>query len=182
MTLSNDKIATSNRSSPENPSAIDQSAEALAAPTANAEMDLNTLNKIRDLLFGQQVQKHEQRLDQLEHRLDQECANLREHMNQRLQVLETTLQTELKALSIKVQMNHEAQASVMGDLQNRSQTEMSAVNAQIERLGNDLNQKHDELRILLEHEVQNINAADDTDRAQLADLFSELAANIRENR
>lgn len=182
MALSNDKIAPSTPSSSEDQPEADQSTKVGVTPPADAEVDLNTLNKIRDLLFGQQVQKHEQRLDQLGHRLDQECADLREQIDQRLESLEQSIRKELKVLTKTVQTNHDAQTSAVADLQDEYQVGISAVEDQIERLGDNLNQKHDELRALLEREVQDLNAADDTDRAKLADLFSELALNIREHR
>lgn len=180
MTPSDKKIAPP--SAPKDLPEVDQSTEATVTPPADEEVDLNTLNKIRDLLFGQQVQKHEQRLNQLGNRLDQECADLREQLDQRLQSLETSIRKELKALTKTLQTNHEAQTSAISDFHEEYETGISAVEAQIEQLGDDLTQKHDELRALLEREVQELNTVDDADRAHLADLFSELALNIRANR
>ncbi len=208
MTISKEQIATSIPSSPEEQSQLASSPETLLADPANEDVDLNTLNKIRDLLFGQQVQKHEQRLNQLgnqlvqecaelrsQHeqrlnqlgnRLDQECAELRSQIDRRLESLETTLKKELKTLTKTVQNNHDVQTSAVSDLQSELQEEyqtgLSAVKVQIEQMEDTFSQKHDELKALLEREVQELNASDDTDRANLADLFSELALNIRDSR
>lgn len=39
--------------------------------------ETESLNKIRDILFGEQVQTHEQRFEQLEQRVEDECDRLR---------------------------------------------------------------------------------------------------------
>ncbi|WP_299410325.1 hypothetical protein [Acaryochloris sp. IP29b_bin.148] len=181
MTLSNKQIASP--SSPNDSSDVNQPVDVVVgANPNNEEVDLNTLNKIRDLLFGQQVQKHEQQLNQLGHRLDQEYADLRHHIDQGLQSLEASMRKELKALTKTLKTNHDEQTAAVSDLHDEYETGMAAVEAKIERLGDDFNQKHDELRALLEREVQELNTVDDADRAHLADLFSELALNIRAHR
>ncbi|WP_299490215.1 hypothetical protein [Acaryochloris sp. IP29b_bin.137] len=180
MTSSEKKIAPP--SAPNDQPEVNQPGEATLASPTNQDVDLNTLNKIRDLLFGQQVQKHEQQLTQLENRLNQECADIRHQIDQRLQALETSIQKELKALTKTLQTNHDAQTAALSDFHQEYDKGISAVEAQIEQMGDNLTQKHDELRALLEREVQELNTVDDTDRAHLADLFSELALNIRASR
>jgi exonuclease VII large subunit len=143
------------------------SAEGLAA-AAHGEVDFNTLNKIRDLLFGQQIRNQEQRLDQLEQRLDQACADLRDQTNQRLQALETSLRTELQTLRQQLQANHQSQTLAITQLEEN-----------LTSLGTDVTHKQEELRTLLMHEIQALHRVDTDNRNHLASLFSELAVNLR---
>lgn len=209
MTISDEKInialAPSTLPSSEGQSEANQlmQTDALVPASAHEEVDQDTLNKIRDLLFGQQVQRQEQRLQQLEQRLDRECTDIRDHINQRLQSLEMSIRNDLQSLTQVLQTNHDSQTTAVSDLNEKYQAGMSAVEAQlgelgtqVERnqadiiatleekigsLGTDFSEKHAELKALLEREVRALNTVDANDRANLANLFSELAQNIRIN-
>jgi exonuclease VII large subunit len=142
-------------------------AESLAT-AAHGEVDFNTLSKIRDLLFGQQIRNQEQRLDQLEQRLDQACADLREQTNQRLQVLEISLRTELQTLRQQLQANHQSQTLAITQLEDN-----------LTALGLETSHKQEELKTLLMDEIQVLQRVDIDNRNHLASLFSELAVNLR---
>ncbi|NJK30080.1 MAG: hypothetical protein HC940_07960 [Acaryochloris sp. SU_5_25] len=143
------------------------SAEELAA-AAHGEVDFNTLSKIRDLLFGQQIRNQEQRLDQLEQRLDQACADLRDQTNQRLQALETSLRTELQTLRQQLQANHQSQTLAITQLEEN----LTALKAETSH-------KQEELKALLKEESQALQRVDIDNRNHLASLFSELVVNLR---
>ncbi|WP_261891011.1 hypothetical protein [Acaryochloris marina] len=206
MTISNDQITSAlATSSSEQPVDGDQHSNegVLVNASPNEEVDLNTLNKIRDLLFGQQVHSQEQKLDQLENRLNQECADIRDQMDQRLQALETAIRNDLQTLAQIVQSNHASQTTSVSDLEATYQSGISTVSGQLRELGEeverqrlsilstleekvtslgtDFNHRHAELKALLEREVQSLQSVDAQDRDQLADLFSQLALNIRSN-
>ena len=206
MTISNDQITSAlATSSSEQPVDGDQHSNegVLVNASPNEEVDLNTLNKIRDLLFGQQVHSQEQKLDQLENRLNQECADIRDQMDQRLQALETAIRNDLQTLAQIVQSNHASQTMSVSDLEATYQSGISTVNGQLRELGEeverqrlsilatleekvtslgtDFNHRHAELKALLEREVQSLQSVDAQDRDQLADLFTQLALNIRSN-
>jgi len=60
---------------------------------------LNNLDKIRDILFGQQASKQAQQLKALDQKLTQECNTLRSDFYQRFQTLENRLSDRITQLT-----------------------------------------------------------------------------------
>lgn len=181
MTISDEQIPSALSTSSSEPSPdteLPPNTSALATTSAPEEVDFNTLNKIRDLLFGQQVQSQEEKIDQLENRLNQECADIRDQINQRLQALATSIRNDLQTLTQTVQANHTSQTA---ELERQRTSILATLNEKVASLETDFDHQHAELKALLEREVQSLQSVDAQDRDQLADLFSQLAVNIRSN-
>ena len=60
------------------------------------------LDKVRDLLFGNQVRDLDKKFNRLEERLSKECDKLREDTKKRLDSLEIYIKQEVESLAVQV--------------------------------------------------------------------------------
>lgn len=157
------------------------------------------LDKIRDILFGNQVRDYEQRFTRLEEHLIKECSNLREDTKKRLDSLETYIKNEVDSLTNRLHSEqterHESVTEINQEIQNLSKNlerkiaqldEQTAQNQrdlrqqildQSKRLDDDLKHNHTELLATLEREAKELQTQK-TDRSALARLFAELSIRL----
>ena len=157
------------------------------------------IDKIRDILFGGQMRDYERRFARLEERVAKEAADLRDDTRRRFETLEAFIKQELQALGERLQSEQRARDEAV---QNASRT-LEETRQSLERklaqfdeqssrgqrdlrqqlldqskgLSDEIRQRHDELRAIIEREVAALGN-DKTDRAALAGLFSEVALRL----
>ena len=157
------------------------------------------IDKIRDILFGGQMRDYERRFARLEERLGKEVADLRDDTRRRFDALETFIKQELEALSGRLQNEQrtrdaaaQEQARALHETGHALERKLTQLDEQTARgqselrqqlldqsksLSDEIRQKHEELRALVEREVAALGQ-DKTDRAALAGLFSEVALRL----
>ncbi|MGB7924954.1 MAG: hypothetical protein WCF57_17065 [Pyrinomonadaceae bacterium] len=160
------------------------------------------IDKIRQILFGNQMRDYEKRFSRLEERLLKESADLRDETRKRFDALETFIRNELEALTGRLQVEQrtreEAAQSLSRELQeaskslekklgqadeqnSRSQRDLrQQILDQSKSLSDEIRQKHDEISAMLAREVAELGR-DKTDRAALAALFSEVALRLSDD-
>ncbi|MEO0374805.1 MAG: hypothetical protein AAF329_09320 [Cyanobacteria bacterium P01_A01_bin.17] len=168
---------------------------------SDAPPDLHNLEKIREILFGNQVRTHDQRFARLEERLEQECNTLRSDINRRLDALESYIQQEVGSLSEQIKETKQVQAN---NAERLEQAQLSATKAleqklsqldektteserslrkqlleQSNQLSADSIQKYNELLTIVEREVAILHTVDKTDRANLASFFGEMSVRLQ---
>jgi hypothetical protein len=74
------------------------------------------LDKIRDLLFGDQVRESERRLSRLEERLVKGYTELKEDTRRRLESLDLFVKTEIEAFAERLKAEQSARDESLGDL------------------------------------------------------------------
>jgi hypothetical protein len=161
--------------------------------------DLNSLDRVRDILFGNQVREVDKRFARLEERLAKELTNLRDETKKRLDYLETYIKKEVDSLTERLkneQSERDAGVKALAEdhknlaisLEKKfTQFDEQTANSQREMrehllnqsnsLQDDIRQKYAEILALLERETQELRK-EKTDRSQLASLFSELAIRL----
>ena len=87
-----------------------------AQPNAS---DGNKLEKIRDILFGQQVQTQEQRFDKLEQRFRQDYSRLKADFSQRLDTLENRIMDRLDQLTERLREEEDSRVEAVTRLGQR---------------------------------------------------------------
>ena len=87
-----------------------QIAEPPAAPPTS-EPQPESLDKVRDILFGGQMRDYDRRFATLEERLIRETNELREDVKKRLAALEQLLAREVDALNDRVKAEQEERSS-----------------------------------------------------------------------
>lgn len=164
--------------------------KAVAAPETGESLD-----KIRDILFGTQAREYDRRFATVEDQLRQEAANLRQEVTRRLDSLEAYFKKEVTALLDRLkkeQADREAGAkSLSADLDQRSRTIEDQItrdtrslreelHEQSKSLEGEIRRRHDDAAAALSRAVAELRHAK-TDRADLSALFAELAVRIGED-
>jgi len=161
--------------------------------------DGSNLDKVRDILFGNQVREYDKKFSRLEERVIKECATVRDETRNRLDSLEKFLKNELESLSERLKHEHstrdeavkalaqeskdmtaslERKLSQFDEQTSNSQREVRQhILDQSKSLYDEIRQKTNEMLAALEREAQELRH-DKTDRATLAALFTELAIRL----
>lgn len=161
--------------------------------------EANSLDKVRDILFGSQMREVEKKLARLEERLLKECASLREDSRKRLDSIENYIKQEVESLSqrivneqstrdeglrVLVEDNKkiitglEKKLTQLDDNINNTQRDLrDQILNQSKNLQNDILQKYEEILAALQRESQDLRQAK-TDRSTLANLLSEMAIRL----
>ena len=168
---------------------------------ANGELrEGANVDKIRDILFGSNMREYEKRFARLEERLTKSSDALRDDLKKRFDTLESYVREEMeannqrlkaekaerneglkeltretrdssKSLEKKLSQFEEQLSSAQADLRSR-------ILDQSKSLSNQIQKTKDDLESALEREAETLRT-DKTDRAQLADLFTELSMRLK---
>jgi seryl-tRNA synthetase len=172
----------------------------LNRPAATAEdTSGGSVDKIRDILFGAQMRDYDRRFTRLEERLLKEAGDLREETRQRFDTLETFIRNEFNALSDRLKTENQQRDEMGVEMNTRLQEtakalerklmqldELTAQNQralrqqmldQSKAISDELRRKSEELAASIAREAGELRH-DKTDRAALADLFTELALRL----
>jgi hypothetical protein len=157
------------------------------------------IDKIRDILFGNQMRDYDRRFSRLEERLQRENAELKEEIRKRLDSLETYIRNEVDALSTRLkteqdergdsvkelgrelkEITHslEKKATQLDDQLNKNHRDLRQhALDQSKQLMEEIHAKHSSLSQSLERAVQELTV-DKMERSGLADLFTEMALRL----
>jgi molybdopterin converting factor small subunit len=165
----------------------------------NSISESNNLDKVREILFGNQVREVEKRFARLEERLVKEFTDVRDETRKRLDALEIYLKKEVDSLTERlkneqternaaVQTLSEEHRNIAISLEKKfAQFDEKTTNSQRDlreqilnqskSLQDDLRQKYEEILALLEREAQELRR-DKIDSSKLAALFTDLAIRL----
>jgi hypothetical protein len=162
---------------------------ATAAHTGAAEpAGAASIDKVRDILFGNQVREFDRRFARLEERIIKETIDLKEDVKNRVEQLELYTKREMESLADRLRADHddrvESDASLarritaLDDQAAKGQRELrQQILEQHQRLSDDIRKKMDEVLAALAHEAQTLRS-DKADRATLAALLTEMAMRL----
>lgn len=183
-----------------------ESTQKLSIPDINKSQfnnlsEINSLDKVRDILVGNQMRDVERKFARLEERLLKECTNLRDETKKRLDSLESYFKTEIESLAKQVNNEQAERGQALKKLAEQHQnTTVSLENKlaqfdekttnnqremreqilnQSKNLHDDIRQKYEEILAALERDTQELRQ-DKTDRSALAQLFTELAIRLNQ--
>jgi hypothetical protein len=159
-----------------------------------------SLDKVRDILFGSQARQYEKRFARLEERLIKESADLRDELRRRFDSLEAYAKKEFEAMTdrLNAERDHRDQSikTVTTDLKEtagafdkrtsqldeqltRGQRELrEQILAQSKALADEIRQKYEQNSAALEREARELRD-EKTDRSALAAMFTELAMRLK---
>ncbi|QKQ74822.1 hypothetical protein [Nostoc sp. TCL240-02] len=165
----------------------------------NSMSEGRNLDKVREILFGNQIRDTERRFTRLEERLIKELGNVRDETRKRLDALEIYIKQEVDSLTQRLkneQVERDSQVksvaeeskSIIISLEKKiSQFDEQATNSQRElreqilnqskSLQDEIQQKSQEIVALIEREAQELRR-EKTDRSNLAAMFTELAIRL----
>jgi hypothetical protein len=170
------------------------SAIEMAGPDSGASVD-----KIRDILFGSQIKNYEARFARLEENLVRETVELKDTMRRRFESLEGFFKSESEALAARLKAEREERTTAFHSLEQELKSIHDALGRKIHELDastaesdsnlrkelmaesrkllEEISQRHDSLRSLLERRVGELRHQK-TDRALLSALLAEIAVQI----
>lgn len=163
--------------------------------------ETQSIEKVRDILFGAQTRQLEQKLTRLEALLQKEIANLRDETKITFSSLENYIKKELATLTGQIQTERdqrtesaETLSQLLKDSSNniekkivkldeknvKSQRDLQEqILQQSKELMTEIRAKHEEISASLEQSV-NCLIEDKTDRLALANLFIEMSMRLKD--
>lgn len=170
-----------------------------AAEPATTPAESGNVDKIRDILFGSQMRDYDKRFARLEERLLKESGELREETRRHFDALENYIRAEFGSLSERIKNDanrrdelNEAMALHLQETAKNIERKLWQLDEQTSQAQRDLRQQLLGQSRELSDEIQRKSADlsaelareaselrhDKTDRAALADLFTELALRL----
>lgn len=146
---------------------------------AGSETTGESLEQVRDLLFGTEMRALDRRVQRIEERMNREITALRSDLKQRLDSMQRDLAREVDVLSqglsdVKSERNTTAEAAMA-----RVQESAEAVESRLEDLRVEASAAHEELRLTSLEDGRDIRsevaAARTEDQKRLARVFAHLA-------
>lgn len=157
------------------------------------------LEKIRDILFGAQVQDFEKRFHRLEERILKETADARAETNKRFEALEAFIRKEVESLAERIKTEQtervesgkehsremreavralEKKLAQMDDVTTKNQRELrQQILDQSKALTEEIRSRVRESAAALSREIKDLRT-EKTDRAALAGLFTDVAMRL----
>ena len=171
------------------------------APTADTgdASELDNVDKIRDILFGNQMRDFDRKFQQLEERIATELSNLRKEQSLQMDSLQTFMQGEIEILSNKLSSEESTRIEQLDDLDGELKKSSRQLDKKIADLSRtmdtqsrDINQKmlkqsqdfNNELTSQIEQTRKRMDdykqelASTKTDKSVLAEMFNSLALQI----
>ena len=158
-----------------------------------------SLDKVRDILFGSQAREYEKRFARLEDRLLKEASDLREDLKRRFDTLEGYIKKEIEALGARLKAEHDERTESAKELsvelkdtartfeKKTGQLDEHLTNSerqlreqildQSKNIADEIRQKHEAVTTSLERATSELRD-EKTDRAALAALFMEVAMRL----
>lgn len=169
------------------------------APGVPGDDGTGNIEKVRDILFGNQMRDTDRRFSRLEERFVQETSDLKEEVRKRLSALEQFFKQEAESLAERIKSEHddrtdatkelsrearetakafEKKTGMLDDHIGRAQRELRQQILELhQRLTDDLRQKADEILARLGQEAAELRH-DKADRATIAALLTEMAMRL----
>jgi hypothetical protein len=160
-----------------------------------------SLDKVRDILFGNQMRDVERRFARLEERLLKETTSLKDDLRKRLDALEAYVKREAESLESKIKTERDDRVDAHGSLSSELKETARALERkagaideqhskghrelrqqmleQHQRLSDDLQQKVEELLGTLSRTAHELRT-DKADRATIAALLTEVAMRLND--
>lgn len=161
------------------------------------------IEKIRDILFGSQMREYEKRFSRLEDRMLKEITGLKDDFRKNFESLESFTKREFELLNERQQKEqserYDAVHKLTEELKEASSTlqrKIADLEEQLNKRARDLHeqllsqskslleeilQKHEAITGLLEKEAEELRE-EKMDRADLSELFMEMAMRVNKNR
>jgi DNA repair exonuclease SbcCD ATPase subunit len=159
------------------------------------------VDKIRDILFGSNMREYEKRFARLEEKLTKSSEALREDLKKRFDSLETYVRDEIESINQRIKAEKgerseslkeltretrdssktaEKKLSQLEEQLSETQADLrSRILDQSKSLSNQIQKTKEEMEASIDHEAETLRN-DKTDRAMLADLFTELSLRLKD--
>jgi isoleucyl-tRNA synthetase len=108
--------------------------------------DANSMEKIRDILFGNQLKDFEKRLTRLEERVGREAEDIRGDLKKRFDTLEAYVRHEIESFSARLKKEQESRSKAEEAIGEEIKVKLTTVDGRISALDTQLGDTTRELR------------------------------------
>ena len=176
--------------------------QALSQLAAGDVEGVDSLSKVRDILFGSQVKDFDRRFDRLEKRLLKEIEGLKTDTRQRIESLDAYVREEMDSLGDGIKEEQTDRAAALKDVAKEIKDQGAGLEKKIGQLddklaktGRSLRQqildqsntlrdesegRHEQLQATVDREAQDLRDSK-TDRGALAELLIEMGMRLNED-
>lgn len=164
--------------------------------------DVDNVDKIRDILFGNQMRDFDHKFNQLEQRLASDIDNLRKENSLQIESLQTFIESEIEILSSKITHEEKSRIEGMDDLDDLLKKNIKQLDKKLADLGGlldtqardtnqkmlkqsqdfniEMNNQSDALRKRIE-DYKEVLSKGKVDKSILAEVFNNLALQINDD-
>lgn len=108
--------------------------------------DANSMEKIRDILFGNQLKEFEKRLTRLEERVGREAEDIRGDLKKRFDTLEAYVRHEIESFSARLKKEQESRSKAEETIHEELKAKLTTVGGRIAALDSQLGDASRDLR------------------------------------
>ncbi len=105
-----------------------------------------SVDKIREILFGNQAKDYEKRFEKLESQLTKKTMDLKNELMQRIDTLENYIKHEIKDINGRIKSESSERTNFQADIQQSFKESLESLNRKIARESDNMSQKSTELR------------------------------------
>jgi hypothetical protein len=185
--------------SKQNPESPGSQAAVGIQTSAEEVSEAGSVDRIRDIIFGNQMQDYERRFARLEERIMQEIGNLREDTDNRIDSIETYINKEVESVNDRIKAEQDKRTEAVNKVAKELKDAVKSITNNIERLdekqgkdshelrqqlldqsknlSGEINKKYKEVSAALDQAVRELRD-DKVDRAMLSEILMEMAVRI----
>ena len=120
--------------SKQNPESPGSQAAVGIQTSADEVSEAGSVDRIRDIIFGNQMQDYERRFARLEERIMQEIGNLREDTDNRLDSIETYINKEVESVNDRIKAEQDKRTEAVNKVAKELKDAVKSITSNIERL------------------------------------------------
>jgi hypothetical protein len=140
------------------------------------------VDKIRDILFGNQMRDYDRKFSNLEDRLLKEVSRAREESGKRLEALENFIKKELETTSDRQKNEESERKSSIKALSNELDKAAKDLDKKLSNLDDQLTASTRDLRQQILDQYQNLSADISSKYHELAEMQEKIASELREDK
>ena len=149
-------------------------------PPDNNAVDTGSMDKIRDILFGNQVRDFERRFTRLENQITATIQELREEVRKQLDALEFFLKEEMAALKERQKTDNEQRQQDLEKLAQELKNTANSLNKTLSQNSDLFSERTSDLRKQILEQSKQLTADIKTKYEQAANELSQVAGNLDE--
>jgi hypothetical protein len=147
---------------------------------ANAPLtDANSMEKIRDILFGNQLKEFEKRLIRLEERVSREAEDIRGDLKKRFDTLEAYVRHEIESFSARLKQEQESRSKADEAVQEEFKAKLTTIDGRLAALDSQLGDTSRELRQQLLEQSKSLSEEIQTKAEQAAVNLEQAAGTLQ---
>ncbi len=152
---------------------------ALALPVGAPGADAVSVDKIRDILFGNQMQDYDRRFAQIDERFQQKLRDVESETTRHLGTVETSLKKQLDSLANQMVQEKELRSDSDKELERSLRDQMQGLEKRLGQLADQLSRFEREFIERVTQETQGLRdelkRRNDDTRATVEKMFAELS-------